>query len=117
MELAAIAAVHGRKAVGDAGLAHFFGSGFGGEAQLFSAESFEVGGVKADHVVLMVIEAEHLHGEGFKRTQQFAVVLDNERNIGTGELDVDLARLNALGVARTIARRNAVFEAEPAKFV
>ena len=117
MELAAIAAVHGGKAVRNAGLAHFFGGGFGGKAEFFGTQRLEVGGVKADHVVLVVIEAEHLHGEGFKRTQQLAVVLDNQRYIGAGELDVDLARLDAMGIARAIARRDAVLEAEPAKFV
>ena len=50
-------------------LAHFFRSGFSGQAQFLSAQSLEVAGVKTDHVVLMVVEAQHLRGQGFERPQ------------------------------------------------
>jgi len=42
MHHAPLAAVHGRKTVGDSGLAHFFRGGFGGQTQLLGAQCLEV---------------------------------------------------------------------------
>ncbi len=98
-------------------MTNFFGRGLGSHAQFFCAQRFEVGSIEADEIVLVLVEAQHLRGEGFKREQQFAVVLHDERNIWPAELDVDFARFNPLRVTRAIAGGDAKFEAHAAKLV
>ncbi len=105
VQQAALAAVHGRKGVGDAGPEHLFRGGLGRQAQLLRAQRLEVGGVEADQVALALIEAEHLRGDGLQGAQQLAVVLGHQRHVGPGQFHVDLAGLQALGVARAVARR------------
>ena len=98
-------------------LQHFFGGGLGGQAQLLRAQGLEVAGVKADQVVLALVEPQHLRGDGLQRAQQLAVVLGHQRHIGAAQLDVDHARLEAFGVARAVAGGDAVLEAQSAQLV
>ena len=97
VQLAALAAVHGRKSCrarrsGGPSRRRFRPD----RRSSCGAESLEVGGVEADEVVLVVVEAEHLRGEGFKGAKQLAVVLDDKGHIGAGQLDIDLARFDSL---------------------
>ncbi len=114
---AALTAVHRRKAIGLSGLAHFVGGGFSREAQFLGAQSLEVGGVKAHHVVLVVVQAQHLRGQSFDSPQQFSVVLDHQGNVGPGQFNADLAvdlrGLSAFRFLYSIGRADAVFEAQP----
>ena len=111
VEEAALAAVHGLECVGDARSDDFVGSDFSGHAEFLGAERLEVPGIEADEVVLALLEAEHLGGDGFKRAQKFSAVLGEEGNVGAAELNVDLTGFKPLWVAGAIACCDAVFEA------
>jgi hypothetical protein len=111
VEEAALAAVHGLEGVGDASSDDFIGGDFSGHAEFLGAEGLEVAGIEADEVVLSLLEAEHLGGDGFKRAQELAAVLGEEGNVGPPELHVDLTGFKALWVAGAIACGDAVFEA------
>ena len=56
VQQAALAAVHGREGVGDAGAAHLFRGGLGGHAQFLGAQGLEVGGVEADEAALALVQ-------------------------------------------------------------
>ena len=114
---APLAAVHGRKTIGNSGLAHLLRGGFGGQAQLLGAQSLEVAGVKADHVMLVMVEAQHLRGQCLESTQQLAVVLDHQWHIGAGQFNGDLPWCSAFAFARAVTRADAVFQAQPAQLV
>ena len=114
---APLTTVHRWKAVGLPSLAHLVGCGFGREAQLLGAQSLEVSSVKAHHVVLVVVQAQHLRGQGFDSPQEFAVVLDHQRYIGPGQFNADLPRRSDFAFLRPIGRADAVFEAQPAELV
>ena len=117
VQQAAFAAVHGRKGVGRSGADDLVGGYFCLQFQFLRAHGFEIGGVEADQVVLALLEAQHLRGNGFKCAQQLAVMLGDEGHVGTAELDVDHAPFESLWIARAIARGDAELEAETAQFV
>jgi hypothetical protein len=112
VEQAALAAVHGRKCEGHAGLADLVCRSLSLETQLLRAEGFEIGSVEADEVVLALVEAQHLRGDCFQCAEQFTIVLGDERDIRPPQLDIDLAGLNAFRIAGAVSGSDAVFEAQ-----
>ena len=117
MQQAALTAVHGREGVRHTGPDYPFSGGLSLHTQLLGAQGLEVGGVKADQVILALIKAQHLRGDGLQGAQQLAVVLRNQRHVGPSQFDIDLARLNSLGVASAVSGGNAVLEAHSTQLV
>lgn len=117
VEQAAFAAVSGRERVGNAGADDLLGSGLCGKAEFLRAKGLEIVGVKADEVVFALVETQHLRGDRLEGAEQFAIVLGHERDIGSAELNINLASLEALRVARAVAGGDAVFEAQAAQFI
>jgi outer membrane protein TolC len=111
------AAVHRRKSVRNARLEHLLSGRRSGHAKFLRAESFEVAGIKADQVVLALIETQDLHRNRLKRAEQFAIVLRQQWHIRAAQFHVDLARLKTLGIARAITSGDAIFEAHASKLV
>ena len=85
---AAVAAVHGRKGVGDAGADDFVGGNLSLQ-ELVWREGLEVAGVKADQVGLALIKTEHLRGDSLERQEQLAVVLGHEQDVRPAEFDTE----------------------------
>jgi len=87
VQQAALAAVHGREGIGDAGAENLFGGGLGGHAQFLGAQSLEVVGVKADEAAFALVQPQNLTGYGLQSQQQLAVVLRHQSHVGPGQLD------------------------------
>ncbi len=117
MQQPALAAVHGRKCVGRSTLDDLVRGDLGLQPQLLGPQRLKVGGVKAHQVVLALIETQHLCGDGLQRAQQFSIVLGHQRHIRSAKFYINLAGLQALGVARAISRCDAIFEAQSPQLV
>ncbi len=114
MQQPALAAIHGRKCVRNSALDDLVRGDLGLKPQFLGAQRLEVCGVKADQVVLALVETQHLRGDGLQRAQQLSIVLGDQRDIGSAEFHVNLAGLKAFGVARAVSGGDAVFEAQSA---
>ena len=111
VEHAAFAGAHGREAVGLAGGAYASGGGFGGEAKFAGADGLELVGVEGDLIVFFGLEADDLGGHVFEGAEEFAAALGEQRRVGAGQLDVDFAGLQAIGVGSAAAGGDSIFEA------
>ena len=89
VEQAALAAVLGWEGVGHAGLAHLLGSHLGRHTQFLRAQGLVVASVKADQVVLALLQPEHLGRNGLKSPQQFAIVLGQQGRVWTAQFHID----------------------------
>src|ERR1017187_8578928 len=67
--------------------------------------------------MLALIESKHLCGDRLKRTQQFTIVLGDERYIGAAQFDVNLAPFKAFRIACAVPRSDAVLEAQAAQLI
>lgn len=117
MQKAPLTAVHRGEGIRDTRLQHLLRSGLGSHAQFLRPQRFEVSCIKADQVMLPLIEAQHLHSNGLKRAKQLAIVLRQERHIGAAQFHVYLAGFQSLGVPRAIAGSDPVLETHASKLV
>ena len=106
-----------RKRIRHARLAHLFSGGLCRHAQFLGAQCLEVAGVKANQVVLALIQPQHLRGNRLQRPQQFPIVLGHQRHIRSAQFNIDNARLQPLRVPCAVPRGDAVFQAKPAQLV
>jgi len=116
MKQAALAAVHGREGVWDAGAKHLLGGSLGRQAQFLGAQSLEVIGVKADEAALPLVEPQDLSSDCLQRQQQFAIVLRDQRHVRSSQLDAK-GGSQLLGVGRSVWRGDAVLEAKSTELV
>jgi len=114
VEHAAFSGTHRSKLVWLAGANDAGGGGLGSELEFAGAESLEVVGVEGDLVVLFGIEADDLGGDVFEGAKDFAAAFGDEFSIRAGELDVDFAGFEAVGVGRSAASGDAIFHAKSA---
>jgi hypothetical protein len=90
VEHAALARGHGRKREGATCGSYLLDGCFGGELEIAVARGLEAFGVEADAVVVLGFEAENLGGDVLDGVEEFAVVSQEQRGVGAGQLYLDV---------------------------
>ena len=87
MQDTALVRAHGGKREGAASGADLFDRDFSHHVELSVAGGFEALRVEVDQVVLFGLKAKNLCGEVLDGVEEFAVTGEQERSVGTGEVD------------------------------
>ena len=110
-------AIHRRKSIRNPAPDHLVRRRLGLQPQFLRPQRLEIRRVEAHQVVLPLVQPQHLRRNGFQSAQKFPVLLRNQRHIQSGQFHINLASFNALWVARTVSRSNAVFQAQASEFI
>ena len=107
MHHATLAGAHGFELVGLASVFYLVDGFFGEFAEICGTLCFEAVGVEGDAVVVFWFEAEDLGGDVLERTEQLAILIEQEFCVRPFALDVNVTAFEAVWISRTGACRDA----------